>query len=108
MESSKVSNASVNASSYLGEGYEPWNARYNRHYGKGAWCASENAKDEFMEVQFTRVHVISQIAIQRKQKTSPDDRVGKAWVTKFVFSYSEDGLSWSEYSDGHGVKVNVV
>ena len=108
MESSIVSNSSINASSHLGEGYEPWNARHNRHHGKGAWCAGQKAKDEFIQVQFTRVHVIARVSLQRKEKTSPGDTVGKAWVTKFVLAYSEDGVSWSEYSDGNGVTVSVL
>ena len=107
MENSKISNASINASSYLGEGYEPWNARYNRHHASGAWCARDNSLDEFIEVQLTRVHIISRIAVQEKLKTSPGDTVGEAWVTKFVLAYSEDGLDWSEYSDNKGVKVST-
>ena len=108
MESSIVSNSSINASSHLGEGYEPWNARHNRHHGKGAWCAGQKAKDEFIQVQFTRIHVIARISLQRKEKTSPGDTVGKAWVTKFVLAYSDDGVSWSEYSDGNGVTVSIA
>lgn len=108
MENSKITDASINASSYLGEGYEPWNARYNRHQGNGAWCARDNVPEEFIQVQLTRVHIISRIAVQGKFKTSPGETVGKAWVTKFVFEYSEDGLTWSEYSDGSaGVVVKV-
>lgn len=106
MENSKITDASINASSYLGEGYVPWNARYNRHHGKGAWCARDNVPDEFIQVQLRRVHIISQIAVQGKLKTSPAEPMGKAWVTKFVVDYSENGLTWSEYSDGSGVKVN--
>ncbi|XP_022786019.1 uncharacterized protein LOC111326318 [Stylophora pistillata] len=104
MESSLVSNNSINASSYLGEGYEPWNARHNRHHGKGAWCAGQKATDEFIQVQFNQIHVIARVSLQKKEKTSPEDTVGKAWVTKFILAYSEDGVSWSEYSDGSGVK----
>lgn len=106
MENSKIPSLSINASSYLGEGYEPWNARYNRHHGSGAWCARDNAPDEFIQVQLTRVHVISRVALQRKEKTSPSEAVEKAWVTKFVLSYSEDGSTWSVYSEGSGVKVS--
>lgn len=105
MEDSKIPSASINASSYLGEGYEPWNARYNRHYGNGAWCARDNVPDEFIEVQLTRVHVISRIALQRKLKTTLGDAVGKAWVTKFVVAYSLDSSTWSYYYEGGGVKV---
>ncbi|KAL9983324.1 hypothetical protein ACROYT_G005476 [Oculina patagonica] len=107
MENSKIPSLSINASSYLGEGYEPWNARYNRHHGSGAWCARDNALGEFIQVQLTRVHVISRVALQRKEKTSPSDAVEKAWVTKFVVSYSEDGSTWSDYSEGSGVKEFV-
>ena len=103
-----VSNNSINASSYLGEGYEPWNARHNRHHGKGAWCAGQKATDEFIQVQFNQIHVIARVSLQKKEKTSPEDTVGKAWVTKFKLAYSEDGVSWSEYSDGSGVKVSIV
>ena len=107
MENSKITDASINASSYLGEGYEPWNARYNRHQGKGAWCARDNVPEEFLQVQLTRVHIISRIAVQGKLKTSPSETVGNAWVTKFVVEYSEDGLTWSEYSDESGVVAKV-
>ena len=107
MENSKITDAFINASSYLGEGYEPRNARYNRHQGKGAWCARDNVLDEFIQVQLTRVHIISRIGVQGKLKTSPGETVGKAGVTKFVVEYSEDGLTWSEYSDGSGVVAQV-
>ena len=105
LEISKITNDSITASSHLGEGYEPWNARYNRHYGKGAWCSRDNKRDEFIEVDLKRIHVISRVAVQKKMKTSPDDAVGEAWVTKFVIGYSENGSNWSEYSEGGGVKV---
>ena len=110
METSKIANGSITASSHLGEGYGPWNARYNRHQGTGAWCARDNKKDEYIEVDLKRVHVISRVAVQKKLKASPSDAVGEAWVTKFVFAYSTDGSSWSltEYSEssGGGVKVS--
>ena len=59
-------------------------------------------------MQFTRIHVIARVSLQRKEKTSPGDAVGKAWVTKFVLAYSEDGVSWLEYSDGNGVTVSIA
>jgi len=104
MEVSKITNGAITASSHLGKGYEPWNARYNRHYGNGAWCAHDNLNGEYIEVDLKRIHRISRVAVQEKRKTSPGDAVGEAWVQKFVLAYSEDGLSWSEYSEGGSVK----
>ena len=106
METWKITNVSITASSILGDGYEPQNARYNRHLEKGAWCASENKVDEFIQVDLTRVHIISRIAVQEKLKTSSNDAVGEAWVTKFVVAYGEDGSSWSEYLESSAVKVS--
>lgn len=106
MEISQIANDSITASSHLGNGYEPWNARYNRHYGNGAWCARDNHRDEFIQVKFKRVHTISHVAVQRKLKISLSDAVGEAWVTKFVIGYSLDGLKWLHYSEEEGlVKV---
>lgn len=105
IETSKITEASITASSNLGTGFEPGNSRYNRHQGSGAWCARENNVDEYIQVDLVRAHVISRVAIQEKLKTSPKDGVGVAWVTKFVVAYSQDGLSWSDYSEGNTVKV---
>lgn len=103
---SKILNSFITASSNLGEGYEPWNGRYNRHHGMGAWCARDNKKDEFIEVDLKRVHIISRVAVQEKLKTSTGDSVGQAWVSMFVVHYSEDGLKWSKYSVGGVIKVS--
>ena len=106
MENSKIENSSITASSWLsGTGSEPWNARLNRVYGVGAWCAAENNNQQYLQVGFIRKHIVTQLALQSKTSSASP---GLARITKAKISYSLDGKSWSEYEEDGQTKVCTV
>ena len=102
-EVGKIANHSLKASSSLNKRYNPEYGRLNTFIGGGGWCARETNTKQYLQVDLTEVHKITNIVMQGKY-AGPVEIQG--WVTKFSVTYSYDGIAWSQHmEEGIGVIV---
>ena len=89
MQSGKIRNSRITASSSWDKYHAPFLARLHRLYTRGrykaAWSAAANNHEQWIEVDFTRPAKIVRIATQGR----PD---ADQWVTSFWLSYSLDRI----------------
>ena len=103
MENGAISDAQISASSQWDNNLGSHRARLNGNptgKGTGAWCALNNDKNQWLQVDLGRYTTVNYIATQGRSDSSQ-------WVTKYWLQYSDDGVNFLWYKDlGDGsVKV---
>ena len=103
MKSGAIPNAAITASSEFG----PFKAMYGRLDLKtgnghvGAWSALNLIANNWLQVDLGWKHNISHVATQGRE-----DR--DEWVKSYTLSYSQDDVTFVEYSDQQDSAVNCL
>ncbi|KAL9972737.1 hypothetical protein ACROYT_G019101 [Oculina patagonica] len=104
MESRKISNSQITASSYKMY-YEPHQARLHMTAsasGNGAWCAGQSHQPrEWLQVDLGGMKRVTGIATQGKV-----DLFVSAWTTRLEVWYSMDKYNWLQAFNGQMVSAN--
>lgn len=95
----KIPNSSMTASSWK-PGYYPYAARLDKSIGSGSWCAANNKKGEYLQVDLGEQLTILKLAIQ-------GDSINSFGVTHFSIAYSQNGVFWVDYTEGGYIKVRA-
>ena len=82
------------------ENYKPAYGRLHGNRGDG-WCASTANGSDWLQVDLGRVFQLCAVATQGDRTYDQSDE----WVTDFKLSYSSDGNTWTNYTDGNGIEV---
>lgn len=103
MESGHLSDSALSASTSYDANHSPQQSRFNTVPSKGrvgAWCASKNDPNQWLQVKFGRETTVSKVATQGRYD-------GNHWVMSYALSHSVDGSHWAWYrlSDG---KIKVL
>ena len=102
MESGHLPDSALSASTSHSANHIPQFSRLNKipASGKaGAWCASRNDGNQWLQVYFGRETTVTEVATQGRYDADK-------WVMSYSLSYSVDGTHWAWYrlADGH-IKV---
>ena len=98
MQSDRISDERITASSWLSSEHMPFYGRMGRNIGHGAWCAAVNDTNQFLEIDLGIEHMITKIITEGKYRLSKD-HLGEAWVKEFFISYSTGLEHWSYVKD---------
>ena len=96
MESGKIPDAAITASSSHNAAHGPRNGRLNFKAGRGrtgAWSALHNDRGQFLQVDLGKVSKVTRMATQGRQDHDQ-------WVTSYTLSYSVHGGHYHEYNNG--------
>ncbi len=100
MESGKISDASITASSSYSSGYGPPSARLRRKVGSCSWLAASDPKTSWLQVDFGKKAIVTGVATQGSCSETQ-------WVKSYVIWYSDDAASWKYYKEEGAKKVGV-
>ena len=95
MESGRISDASIRASTEFNFGHRAANARLNFRAGHGrtgAWSARYNDHGQWIQIDLRRTMEIRRVAIQGR----PD---ADQWVKSYTLFYSQDGGHFYPYEN---------
>ena len=96
----------MTASTYHSLYYKPSYGRLNSNKGVG-WCTrTADRNDEWLQVDLGQLVQVCGVATQGDSQFGDDE-----WVTAFKLFYSEDGATWTTYTDDNGnvvVRFNVI
>ena len=98
MQSDRISDERITASSWLSSEHMPFYGRMGRNIGHGAWCAAVNDTNQFLEIDLGIEHMVTKIITEGKHRLSKD-HLGEAWVKEFFISYSTGLEHWSYVKD---------
>ena len=71
-----------------------------------SWCAAQNDKNQFLQMDIGYVTTVTAVATQGRSKDA--EKCCDQWVTSYNVQYSKDGYLWNYYkADGH-IKVLTV
>ena len=105
MQSGKISNNRITASSSLDKYHAPYLARLHRNIVRGrfstAWSAAVNNHEQWIKVDFGRTAKIVRVSIQGSANTDH-------WVTSFWLSYSMDFVHYVFYKYSDSKKVMLI
>jgi len=100
MQSKKILDAQITASSFLDGRHAPWQARlhfisdYYLNEGKaGSWSTITPRTDDWIQVDFYTFKILTAVATQGRYDQSQ-------WVTSYSLSYSNNGNSFTPYQGG--------
>lgn len=103
MESGKILDFSIIASSILSSSYLPYYGRLRREIGRCSWCP-ENSQDpgkSWLQVDFGAKTNVTGVATQGSCNELQ-------WVKSYVILYSDDALNWRWYSEDGARKVSAT
>ena len=103
LENGAISDAQISASSQWDNNLGPHRARLNGNptgKGMGAWCALNNDKNQWLQVDLGRYTTVTHIATQGRSDSSQ-------WVTKYSLQYSDDGVNFLWYKDSKDGSIKV-
>ncbi|XP_028514230.1 venom prothrombin activator pseutarin-C non-catalytic subunit [Exaiptasia diaphana] len=99
MESKAIHDSKITASSHFDSRYLPSFARLNEIRGLGGWAAKSNTIGQWIQVDLSKVTIITAIATQGGQSDS-------CWVKTYSVQYSDDGTSFKDYEGGKTLPGN--
>ncbi len=100
MESGKIPDNAITASSFHSVGYQPAYGRLNRVIGHCAWSTTAGGKrNSWFQVDLGQLAAVTGIATQGSCKASE-------WTTSYTVSYSTDGKKWIYYQESGKKKVS--
>ena len=95
LENGAIPDAQISASSQWDNNLGPNRARLNGNLtgkGMGAWCALNDDKNQWLQVDLGRYTTVTRIATQGRSDSSQ-------WVTKYWLQYSDDRVNFHWYKD---------
>ena len=95
MDSRKITDGQITASTEYKAGYGATNGRLNFRAGggkSGAWSALRNDVHQWLQVDLGAETEVTGIQIQGRQDWDQ-------WVTSFTISYSSDGTTYRPYQN---------
>ena len=98
LEDKRVPSGQLSASTYYNYHLSP---KYGRLNGLYSWSVRSNRAGQWYQVDFVELMRVKGVATQGRQNTNQ-------WVRSYTVSYSVDGMSYTPYRQGRGVKVNVL
>lgn len=102
LQSSRVPNNAMTASSQWNRYHAPWLGRLKRpkrgRYA-GAWCAKTNNRQQWLQVDFRGAKKIVAVATQGRHDYNQ-------WVTLYYLSFSVDGIYFAIYVKNGKTKVS--
>ena len=106
LQSGRIKNSQITASSYYNKYHAPWLARLHRvKRGAyiGAWSSRHNNHNQGLQIDFKRAMKITGIATQGRQDTVQ-------WVTAYYILYGYDGVYFTnvKYWWNYVVKVREI
>lgn len=103
MESHRIEDNQIRASSMLRHGLGPQRGRLNMQAGAteddyydGAWCAEDDAQTQWLEVDTRRTTIFTGVITQGR-----DSRIHDDFVTSFFVGFSNDSQTWVMYTNGY-------
>ena len=110
MQDGTISNGQISASSERRKDFRPANARLNfsgTGVRVGAWVAGETNSNQWLQVDFGNVTIVTGIGTQGRTWDLCDGC--ENWVKKYKVSYSLDNATFPQYKEnGSKVKVHIV
>ena len=105
MESRKITDGQITASTEYNAAYVATNGRLNFKAGggkTGAWSALRNDLHQWLQVDLGAKTEVTGIQIQGRQDADQ-------WVTSFTISYSNDGITYTFYQNSKvGEKMKIL
>lgn len=98
MHSGLIPDKQITASSWYSPRHLPHYGRMGTNIGHGGWCAKENDRNQFLEMDLGKDHVMKGMVLEGKHQLSLD-QLGKAWVTEFYISFTTDREKWNYVTD---------
>ena len=100
MESGKVADSAITASSIHSSNYKPANGRLNKVLGLCAWTTTGGGKtNSWFQVDLGELTTVTGIATQGSCKSSD-------WTTSYTVSYSTNSQTWTAYKSAGTTKVS--
>ena len=99
MESGKIPDSRITASSEWQSDYGASNARLNFKNYSGSWSSRQNNVNQWLQVDFEYAATITDILTQGR------DTAYNQWVKSYMVSYSNDGVKFETYQSGGRDKV---
>ncbi|KAL4827064.1 hypothetical protein H8958_016043 [Nasalis larvatus] len=103
MESHRIEDNQIRASSMLRHGLGAQRGRLNMQAGAteddyydGAWCAEDDARTQWIEVDTRRTTRFTGVITQGRDSSIHDD-----FVTTFFVGFSNDSQTWVMYTNGY-------
>ncbi|KAM8770982.1 adipocyte enhancer-binding protein 1 [Rhynchonycteris naso] len=103
MESHRIEDNQIRASSMLRHGLGAQRGRLNMQAGAaeddyydGAWCAEDDAQNQWIEVDTRRTTRFTGVITQGRDSSVHDD-----FVTSFFVGFSNDSQTWLMYTNGY-------
>ncbi|XP_036183029.1 adipocyte enhancer-binding protein 1 [Myotis myotis] len=103
MESHRIEDNQIRASSMLRHGLGAQRGRLNMQAGAveddyydGAWCAEDDAQNQWIEVDTRRTTRFTGVITQGRDSSVHDD-----FVTSFFVGFSNDSQTWVMYTNGY-------
>ena len=93
LESGKVSDSQLSASSHFPNSLSPSEGRLNN---KKAWCTLFN--NQYLQIDLLEVRHVSALATQGY------NGIFSNYVKTYEIEYSYDGVEWFDYKDNNGKK----
>ena len=98
MESGKINNSQITASSVYNEDdfAQPWAGRLNNP--NGVWIAKQPRVGEWLQIDLKQKMVVTKIATNGRPNYPQ-------WVTSYKISFSQDAVLWDFYKENGEEKV---
>lgn len=78
----------------------PYYGRLNETRGNGGWCASDNDKGDYLQVDMMKVYSICAVATQGLRRQ-------RYWTTRYKLHFSTNGATWESYKENRIDKVSI-
>ena len=102
MESGKILNRAIKASSAFGSNFVPHHGRLNINRGLCAWTPTAEGKDtSWIRVDLGDTMSVTGVATQGRCNSDK-------WVTSYTLSYSTDDGDWELYKESDSTKVCLL
>lgn len=101
MESGKILDSAITASSHYGDDLKPQFARLNARGGSCSW-APKAVQDAWILVDFGEFISVTGVDTQGRCDN------GRQWVKSYTLSYSADGQNWILYMERGSEKVPFI
>lgn len=101
MESKKIPDSRITASSVWDVNHAASNARLNFRHKSGSWSSRRNDQHQWLQVDFKYKATITHIIIQGRSRHHQ-------WVRSYIVSYSKDGAKFRYYRKNKRIKVGIV
>ncbi|XP_048579786.1 lactadherin isoform X2 [Nematostella vectensis] len=102
METKSIADSQITASSFVDFTWSPKDGRIRNSYNAGVtwgcWRPATAQAGEYLQVDLLAVKNINKVATQGQPYTSDQPNLTH-WVTRYVLSYSLDGITWTTYPE---------